>query len=66
MRLKLLGVSSGKTGCPALYETTRGTFVVQGKRVQDEEAIADLVNLQDDEFYVEIPKELLRYAREAG
>jgi hypothetical protein len=63
MRLTLLGTESGHTGCPALYATDRGTFVVQGKLVTDEAAIADLVDVRDDEFYVEIPAGLLRYAR---
>jgi hypothetical protein len=65
MRLSLLGTSSGKDGCPALYATDRGTFIVQGKRVTDEAAIADLVDLRDDEFFVEVPKDLLRFAAEA-
>ncbi|MEU0521094.1 hypothetical protein [Streptosporangium sp. NPDC006007] len=63
MRLTLLGASSGKTGCPALYATDRGTYVVQGKLVTDPDAIADLVDLQDDEFYVEIPANLLSFAQ---
>lgn len=62
MRLRLLGTESGKTGCPTLYATDRGTYVVQGKKVNDQQAIEDLVGLMDDEFYVEIPKELLAYA----
>lgn len=63
MRLTLLGTSSGKDGCPALYATDRGTYVVQGKLVNDEEAIADLVGLRDDEFYVGIPAGLLDFAK---
>lgn len=63
MRLTLLGTSSGTDGCPALYATDRGTYVVQGKLIHDEQAIADLVGLQDDEFYVEIPAALLRFAQ---
>jgi hypothetical protein len=64
MRLRLLGTDSGYQGCPALYATDRGTYVVQGKRVTDQAAIADLVDVRDDEFYVEIPKGLLRFATE--
>lgn len=62
MRLRLLGTESGHTGCPALYATDRGTYVVQGKLVTNEQAIADLLDVRDDEFYVEIPKGLLRFA----
>lgn len=65
MRLTLLGTSSGSDGCPALYATDRGTYVVQGKLVHDDEAIADLVGLQDDEFYVEIPANLLDFAKKS-
>jgi hypothetical protein len=65
MRLRLLGTESGEHGCPALYATDRGTYVVQGKRITDPEAIAGLVDVRDDEFYVEIPEGLLRFARES-
>ena len=64
MKLRLLGTSSGKNGCPALYATDRDTYVVQGKLVTDAEAAASLVDVRDDEFYVEIPKNLLRFAAE--
>jgi hypothetical protein len=62
MKLRLLGVESGKSGCPALYATDRDTFIVQGKLVTDEEAITALVDVREDEFYVEIPRDLLRFA----
>ncbi len=64
MRLRLLGTESGHTGCPALYATDRDTYVVQGKLVTDQEAVADLVDVREDEFYVEIPKGLLRFAQD--
>ncbi len=64
MRLRLLGIDSGHTGCPTLYATDRDTYVVQGKRVTDPAAIADLVDVRQDEFYVEIPKTLLRFAQD--
>jgi hypothetical protein len=62
MRLRLLGMDSGKTGCPTLYATDRGTYVVRGKKVDDPEAIRDLIRVAEDEYYVEIPKGLLAYA----
>ncbi len=65
MRLRLLGIGTGHTGCPTLYATGRGTYVVQGKLVTDQAAIVGLVDVRDDEFYVEIPKTLLRFARES-
>ena len=54
MRLRYLGKTgtSEQGGCPALYATDRGTFVVQGKIVMDTAAIADLRDLAADEFYV--------------
>jgi hypothetical protein len=66
MRLRLLGTETGHDGCPALYATGRETYVVQGKLLTDQEAIADLVDVREDEFYVEIPRALLRYAEEEG
>ncbi|WP_431920446.1 hypothetical protein [Nonomuraea jabiensis] len=63
MKLTLLGTSSGADGCPALYATDRGTYVVQGKLIHDQEAIASLVDVRDDEFYVEIPANLFDFAR---
>lgn len=62
--MRLLGTETGHTGCPALYATDRDTYVVQGKLVTDDQAIADLVDVRADEFYVEIPKNLLRYAQD--
>jgi len=35
---------------------------MQGKRITDPEAIAGLLDVREDEFYVEIPAGLLRYA----
>jgi len=64
MRLRHLGTDTGQEGCPTLYATDRNTYVVQGWKVTDPEAIGDLVDLRDHESYVEIPKTLLRYAEE--
>lgn len=64
MRLTYLGktTDSGKNGCPALYATDRGTYVVQGRVVTDPDAIADLRDLADDESYIEVPADVLRLA----
>jgi hypothetical protein len=64
MRLIYLGktADSGKNGCPALYATDRGTYVVQGKVVTDPDAVADLRELADDESFVEVPADVLRLA----
>jgi hypothetical protein len=66
MRLRHLGTESNVSGCPALYATDRDTYVVQGWRVTDSDAIADLIDVRENETYVEIPKALLRHAEESA
>ncbi len=62
MRLRFLGTTSDDGQCPTLYATDRGTYVVQGDIVADPEALADLRHVLPEETFVEIPKELLRFA----
>jgi hypothetical protein len=57
MKLTKLAGCSGGT-CPAVYGTDRGTYVVQGARVTDAEALAAL-ELPEHETLVEVPAELL-------
>jgi hypothetical protein len=59
MRLRLLGSTSEAGACPTLYETDRGTIVVQGLQLTDPEALADLREVLDGESAVEVPRELL-------
>jgi hypothetical protein len=68
VKLTHLGTTSKNGGCPEIYETDRGTYVVQGTRVTDPEALATLRErgLPDHETAVEIPKALLTFVREAG
>jgi hypothetical protein len=64
MKLEYLGEpNSGKTGSPRAFATDRGTFVVQGWRITDEEALAELRKrgFPEHETAVEIPAALLRY-----
>lgn len=49
---------SGDTNCPSLYRTDRGTFVVQGWRVTDPDALAQL-DIPAHETVVEIPEDVL-------
>jgi hypothetical protein len=65
MELTFLGTTSGHDSCPNLYETDRGTYVVQGYRVTDPVALAALRarGLPDGETAVEIPKALLGFAQ---
>ncbi|MGW7480486.1 hypothetical protein ACWGH8_18045 [Nonomuraea muscovyensis] len=59
MRMRFLGSTSEAGACPTLYETDRGTIVVQGLRLTDPEALADLRDVLDGEAAVEVPRELL-------
>ncbi|MFC4113840.1 hypothetical protein [Nonomuraea zeae] len=59
MRMRFLGSTSEAGACPTLYETDRGTIVVQGLQVTDAEALADLRDVLDGEGAVEVPRELL-------
>ncbi|MBE1585559.1 hypothetical protein ACFPOI_47330 [Nonomuraea angiospora] len=59
MRMRFLGSTSEAGACPTLYETDRGTIVVQGLQVTDAEALADLRDVLDGETAVEVPRELI-------
>ncbi|WP_043629422.1 hypothetical protein [Nonomuraea candida] len=59
MRMRFLGSTSEAGACPTLYETDRGTIVVQGLQVTDTEAPADLRDVLDGETAVEAPRELI-------
>jgi hypothetical protein len=59
MRLKMLrGTCANGRTCPTIYETDRDTIIIQGYRVLDAEALADL-QLPEGEAAVEIPRSLL-------
>jgi hypothetical protein len=66
MRLRFVGSDSPSGSCPTIYETDRGTYVIQGQTVTDPEARADLRHVLEGETCVEVPRELLRYAKEAS
>jgi hypothetical protein len=63
MKLIHLGTESGKTGCPSVFATDRGTLVVQGWKITDSEALAELRRrgLPDHETAIEIPAALVRH-----
>lgn len=64
MKVTHLGtVDSGKSGSPTAFATDRGTFLVQGWKVTDEEALAEARRrgLPDHEDIVEIPADLLTF-----
>lgn len=68
MRLEFLGSTSNHGSCPNLYATDRGTYVVQGSKITDPEALASLRarGLPDHETAVEIPVALLAFAPQQG
>jgi hypothetical protein len=49
---------STDTNCPSLYRTDRDTFVVQGWRVTDPQALSQL-DIPDHETVVEVPTDVL-------
>lgn len=67
MKVTFLGTTSDTGSCPTAYETDRGTFLVQGAKVLDEEALAELRQhgngIPDHETVVEIPRELAAFLR---
>lgn len=58
MKLTHLATESGNTGCPSLYATDRDTFLVQGWRVLDTEALSQL-DIPVHETVIEVPRALL-------
>ncbi len=62
MKLRLIARSGCSGGtCPTAYVTDRGTAVVQGSVILDDETLAQL-NLPAGEAAVEVPLALLRAA----
>jgi hypothetical protein len=63
MRLMFIGKDAGSQvgECPALYETDRGTYLVQGWVVNDPAALADVRDLGANETVVEIPESVLEH-----
>ncbi|MEV6876254.1 hypothetical protein [Amycolatopsis sp. NPDC051128] len=68
LSLVFLGTPSAGGNCPTAYATNRGTFVVQGSKVTDPAALAQLRErgLPDHETAVEIPASLLPYFTEGA
>jgi hypothetical protein len=60
VKLTLLGTESENGGSPTLYATDRGTYVLQGWRVTDPEALA-VLSIPSHETVVEVPAGLLQY-----
>ena len=61
MKLTFLRMSSKDGECPTLYATDRDTYVIQGWKVTDPEALASM-DIPDRETAVEVPRALLGFA----
>jgi hypothetical protein len=61
VKLTFLGMSSKDGECPTLYATDRDTYVIQGWKVSDPEALAAM-NIPERETAIEVPRELLGFA----
>ena len=62
MRLTFIGKDpdSNPTGSPTVYRTDRGTLVVQGWVVSDQEALAQM-DIPNGETAVEIPDRMIQF-----
>ncbi len=60
MKLTLLGSVYENGQSPTIFATDAGTYVVQGWKIMDSEALAQM-KIPDHETAVEIPAELLRF-----
>jgi hypothetical protein len=56
--LRYVGTNSGNNGCPTLYETDTGDYLVQGTQAAAED-LEQLRHLADDENAVTVPRALL-------
>jgi len=65
MRLTFVGKdpNSNPTGSPTVYRTDRGSWVVQGWRVTDTEALQQMA-IPDHETCVEIPDRMIAFFRD--
>lgn len=63
MKLTHLATESGKSGCPSLFATDHDTYVVQGWKVTDADALAALRarGFPEHETAVEIPAALTKH-----
>ena len=59
MKLHKIGTTSQSGGCPTLYEADNGDIVVQGDRLTDPEALAQLSDVLEGEEFVVVPRALL-------
>lgn len=61
MKLTFLGKETTGDQSPTLFATDRDTYVVQGWKITDPEALEALKDVPDHETYVEIPAALMQH-----
>jgi hypothetical protein len=66
MGLVLLAKDSKSGGCPSVYVTDRGSYVVQGDEYVDSAALMDMEQLSPSEAFVEVPERLLHRLSSPG
>jgi hypothetical protein len=64
MRLRFLGKHSAPDNSPTLWDTDEGQYVIQGFGL-DADALAQVGHIPHGEAVIRVPKELMRYLREA-
>jgi len=65
VKLTFLGSTSQTGNCPTLFATDHDTYVIQGWRITDPEAVAAM-DIPDHETAVEVPRALLGFAPPAN
>lgn len=61
MKLVFLGKETQNDQSPTIYATDRDTYVIQGWKITDPEALEVLKDVPDHETYVEVPKALMKH-----
>jgi hypothetical protein len=61
VKLTFLGSTSQTGNCPTLFATDQDTYVIQGWKVTDSEALAAL-DVPEHETVIEVPRALLGFA----
>ncbi|MFB6567381.1 hypothetical protein [Streptomyces noursei] len=59
-RLRFIGSTSDKTGCPALFEDLdTGDVIIQGDEITDAETRKQMYGYREGETMIVVPRELL-------
>ncbi|MEC8009259.1 MAG: hypothetical protein VX185_00640 [Pseudomonadota bacterium] len=45
--------------CPAVYETENNSYVIVGKKLNDKQHAAIAAKVGEDEYVIEVPKEMI-------